>query len=288
MLTNELRLCVVGGKGMLGTDLSERILALNGEPIVRDLPELDICRLESVREAMPACDAVINCAAFTRVDDAEKERSACYAVNATGAGHVAKVCAERGFYMIQISTDYVFDGKKGSAYVETDPVAPPNYYGETKLAGEIAVRKAGGQTLIVRTQSLYGLRGRNFIKAILNQIRQGKDTLRVVSDQVSSPTYTRHLADALVRLVQTRRTGVVNVAARGQCSWFEFAQAIVARVKPGVQVVPMSAAELKFPATRPAFSVLDTSRYAQWTGHAMPTWEEGLDAYLQEEPLARL
>lgn len=273
---------------MLGTDLAECILREGGQPFVVDLPDVDIVRLDSVRSGWPECDVAINCAAFTRVDDAEKERSVCYDINATGAGNVAKVCAERGTYLIHLSTDYIFDGKKGSPYTEADPVGPLNYYGETKLAGEIAVRKAGGQTLIARTQSLYGLRGRNFIKAILNQIRMGKDTLRVVNDQISSPTYTRHLAEALVRLAATRRAGLVHVAARGQCSWFDFARAIVDRVKPGVQVAPMSAAELKFPAPRPAFSVLDTTRYTQWTGHAMPTWEEGLDVYLQEEPLARL
>ena len=138
------------------------------------------------------------------------------------------------------------------------------------------------------TQSLYGLNGRNFIKAILGQIHKGNKELRVVNDQVSSPTYTRYLADALLRLSALRTTGIVHVACTGGCSWFEFAQAIVKSVGADVSILPRSTAELNYPAMRPAYSVLDTTRYRECTGHAMPTWQEGLAAYLAEEPLAKL
>ena len=270
---------------MLGSDLADVCRKNRAEPLILDLPEVDICTKESIEASLPVCDVVINCAAFTRVDDAEKEKILAHAINADGARNVALVSRVKGLRVIHISTDYIFSGKKGTPYVENDLPEPLNYYGLTKLKGEEFVRDAGGKSLIVRTQSLYGLRGRNFIKAILGQIQKGKTTLTVVNDQTSSPTYTRHLAEALFRLATTDATGIVNVAASGSCTWFEFAKAIVARVRPGIEVTPMSSSELKYPAARPAFSVLDTTRYTQLTGQPMPTWQQGLDEYLAEEPL---
>lgn len=273
---------------MLGSDLVDAARARDWQPIPLDLPELDISSETGLADAIPPCDAVINCAAFTRVDDAEKERELCWRINADGAGHVARACAKRGLPLIHLSTDYVFDGRKGADYDETDPVAPLNYYGESKLAGEQQVQAAGGGAVVVRTQSLFGLRGRSFIRAILNQIQQGKTSLRVVADQVSSPTYTPHLADALLRLTQVKPSaGVVNVAARGQCSWWEFATAIVERVRPGLPIQKLSTSELNFPALRPAHSVLNTARYTALTGHVMPRWEEGLEAYLAADSVAQ-
>ena len=283
-----MQVVLLGGKGMLGSDLVDVARARDWQPIPLDLPEIDITREAGLAEAIPPCDAVINCAAFTRVDDAEKERELCWRINAEGAGNVARACAARGLPLIHLSTDYVFDGRKGSDYDETDPVAPLNYYGESKLAGEQQVLAAGGGGVVVRTQSLFGLRGRSFIRAILNQIQQGKTSLRVVADQVSSPTYTPHLADALLRLLAVKPPpGVINVAARGHCSWWEFAGAIVDRVKPGLEIQKLSTAELSFPALRPAYSVLNTARYTALTGHPMPRWEEGLDAYLAADATAQ-
>ena len=276
-----MRILIAGGRGMLGSDLVEACAARKWEAVPLDLPELDITNPARVESGLPAGDAVINCAAFTRVDDAEKERDLCWRINADGAGVLARACAARGLPLIQLSTDYVFNGRKGSPYVESDPVEPLSYYGASKLEGENQVQAAGGQAVVVRTQSLFGLKGRSFIRAILNQIEQGKTSLRVVSDQVSSPTYTPHLAKALLRLIEVKPpAGIINVAARGQCSWWEFASAIVQRVKPGIEIAKLSAAELNFPAPRPSFSVLDTSRFNALTGTPMPTWEEGLDAYL--------
>lgn len=284
-----MRIILVGGRGMLGTDIAAQCRLEKIEPVVADLPDVDICDARSLAAKLPEGDIVLNCAAFTRVDDAEREREAAMAINGAGAGNVAEVCAARGTPLIHISTDYVFDGKKGSPYVESDPVAPLNWYGETKLEGERRVRASGSKWTIVRTQSLYGLNGRNFIKAILGQIQQNKKELRVVNDQVSSPTYTRDLAAALLHLARRPLAGLVHIACTGGCSWFDFAQAIVDRVGASeVRVLPRSTAELNYPALRPAYSVLDTSLFANHTGRRMPTWQEGLDAYLAEEPLARI
>ncbi len=284
-----MHVILVGGKGMLGCDLLDAVLARGWSASVLDLPEFDITRPDGLTGALPAGDVVINCAAFTRVDDAETEREACWRINADGAGHLAAACARRGLCLVHLSTDYVFDGRKGAPYAETDPVAPINYYGASKLKGEELVQAAGGGALIARTQSLFGLRGRNFVRAILGQLQQGKTTLRVVSDQVSAPTFTRHLADALLDLAAAgRASGVVHVAAAGACSWWEFARAIVERVRPsGVTVEPRDSSELRYPARRPAYSVLDTIRLQGLIGRALPPWLQGLDDYLSEEPLAR-
>ena len=283
-----MKIVLLGGKGMLGSDLVEACAARGWDPAPLDLPEIDITREAGLAEAIPTCDAVINCAAFTRVDDAEKERELCWRINADGAGNVARACAKRGPPLIHLSTDYVFNGRKGTAYVEADPVEPLNYYGASKLDGERQVLAAGARGVVARTQSLFGLRGRSFIRAILNQLQQGKTSLRVVADQISSPTYTPHLAAALLHLVQAAPpAGVVHVAARGYCSWWEFARAIVERTKSGVEVQKLSTSELNFPALRPAYSVLDTSRYTALTGQTMPRWEEGLEAYLAADPVAQ-
>ncbi len=279
-------IALAGGKGMLGTDLASACAARGWEPLVLDLPEVDITQDDGLAERLPACDALINCAAFTRVDDAEKERELCHRINAEGAGCVARACARRGIPLFHLSTDYVFDGTKGSPYVEEDPVAPLNYYGQTKLDGERAVAAAGGRAVIVRTQSLFGLRGRSFIRAILGQLQQGKTSLRVVADQVSSPTFTGHLADALLRLVEVRPPScVVHVAASGQCSWWELASLLVERTRPGLPIAKLTTDELNYPARRPAFSVLNTARFTMLTGHAMPSWREGVEAYLNQDPV---
>lgn len=283
-----MKIVYIGANGMLGRDLMDAAAAQKHEAVGLDLPAIDITNLESVRTSLPPCDVVINGAAYTRVDDAEREVELARRINADGAGHVARVCAERGIRLLHVSTDYVFDGNKGTDYIETDPVHPLSVYGITKWEGEELVRRAGGPALVVRTQSLYGVHGRNFIKAIINQVRQGKRELRVVSDQISSPTYTRHLADALLRLAAIDKSGIVHVASRGSCSWHAFATEIVKQIgQSGVMVHPMPASELKYPAPRPAYSVLSTDLYTAWTGHSMPTWQSGLSAYLIEEELAK-
>lgn len=281
-----MKIAILGGKGMLGSDLRDACAAQGIETVVLDRDEVDICDPADLAARLPAADWVVNCAAYTRVDDAEKERAQSFHINATGAGVVADLCAARKLPLLHLSTDYVFDGTLGRACTETDPVRPLNYYGVTKLEGERLVQAAAGAHLIVRTQSLYGLRGRNFIKAILNQLAQGKTRLRVVADQVSSPTFTVHLADCLLRILKADARGIVNVAAGGQCSWHEFAGAIVAATRPGVPIEELTTAELNFPAHRPAFSVLDTARYTRLTGHRPPSWQAGLAAYLELEPLA--
>lgn len=270
---------------MLGTDLMLACQRAGVEAIGLDLPELDVTRYDSVWAGVQACDWAINCAAYTNVDGAEQHRREAFAVNAAGARNVARVCVKKKVRLIHISTDYVFDGRRTRPYLERDQPNPLNVYGASKLAGEKAVRSEGGPFIILRTQSLFGLNGHSFVKAVMKRLVQDDITqpLRVVQDQASSPTYTVHLADAILRLLPVNRHGVVHVSASGQCSWYDFARAIARRVRPAAVIEPIRADELGRAAQRPPYSVLDGRRYRRWAGHAMPSWEEGLDEYLRGE-----
>jgi len=283
-----MKVAVLGARGMLGTDLMAE-LEPSHETLGLDLPECDILAAGALAAALQplAADVVINCAAYTDVDGAESNRDQAYALNAKGAGLAAEAARDAGALFVQISTDYVFDGLKDQPYTEDDATHAISAYGASKLAGEEQVIAAGGDWLIVRTQSLFGVHGKNFVEAILARAEQTGE-LDVVQDQVSSPTYTVHLAQGVRRLIELPRGQVagriVNVANRGACSWFEFARAIVARAHPRTEVRPTTAASFGRPAPRPPHSVLDTARYEALTGRQMPTWEEALEAYLDSKP----
>jgi dTDP-4-dehydrorhamnose reductase len=278
-----MKVLVIGVKGMLGTDVMEACLEAGMDALGFDLPELDITKYTEMLPQLPNADLIINCAAYTRVDDAQTERDAAFGVNSEGVRNLARLSHQRQVRVMHVSTDYVFDGMSKRPYLETDRTNPLNMYGASKLAGEKALRSGGGPYVIVRTQSLFGKHGPNFVKAIVRKLKEGDEPLRVVNDQVSAPTYTRHLADAMVRLATCRADGIVHVSAAGSCSWYDFACAIVERLKPGHEVIPVSSAEMKRPAARPKYSLLDQQRYTALTGHSLPDWQEGLDAYLEEE-----
>lgn len=268
---------------MLGTDLVKACSAAGHQVTAWDLPEIDITKPEQIKDRLPEVHTVINCAAFTRVDDAETHRDLAYHINADGPLHLARECVEKKMRLFQISTDYVFDGQTDLPYPERAQTAPLGIYGASKLAGEKAVRSTGGRFLIIRSQSLFGVHGPNFVKAIARKLKEGVSPLRVVKDQIMAPTYTGHLAEAIVKLLGLNAEGVIHVTAAGSCSWFDFAREIVARVKPGVPVEPLLAVQLNLPAKRPGYSVLSNRKFRLLTGGLLPSWQEGLDAYLKEE-----
>lgn len=233
-----MRLVIVGANGMLGTDLKEACGRRGVEFTGLDLPDVDITKPERLARDIPACDWLVNCAAYTNVDAAESNRGLCFAINAEGPGNLAALCAQRGIPLLHISTDYVFDGLKTLPYLEDDLTHAVSVYGESKLEGETAVQASGCEFIIARTQSLFGIHGHNFIKAIMRFMDEGKVPLKVVHDQISCPTWSGHLAEALLRLIEGPNRGVVHTSSEGACSWFDFACAIVERVKPGVEVIP--------------------------------------------------
>ena len=252
---------------MLGQDV---VRATGGAAVALTHADLDVTDAAAVRETLAGA-TVINCAAYTDVDGAESDSPTARAVNAEGARHVAEA-AERVLY---VSTDYVFEGAKREPYVESDAPAPLQEYGRSKLAGEQATAAGNLNHLIVRSSWLFGTGGRNFVDTMLSLAGE-RDELRVVDDQVGCPTFTGHLAEALVTLAADDTRGLLHVAGAGSCSWFEFAQEIVERAGADCLVEPCTTTEFPRPAPRPAYSVLASELGAP----ALPAWQDGLDAYL--------
>jgi dTDP-4-dehydrorhamnose reductase len=257
-----VRTIVTGAGGMLGQD----VVRVSGG-LALTHADLDIADRDAVRDAIGPGDLVFNCAAWTDVDGAEEHEEEATRVNGDGARNVAEAAGT----VVYVSSDYVFDGSKREPYVESDPVAPLSAYGRSKLAGERATAEANPRHFVVRSSWLFGPGGKNFVETML---RLGPE-VRVVNDQVGCPTFTGHLAEALVRLAGTDDHGLHHIAASGSCSWFEFAREIFARAGVDTRVEPCTTAEFPRPAPRPAYSVLASER-----GHRLPSWREGLEAYL--------
>ena len=271
---------------MVGTDLCDA-LTLEGEQVVAlTRSDLDITdsRMVNACVAEHAPDVIVNCAAYTKVDQAEVEESAANAINGSAVELLAAAANSVDALLVHISTDFVFDGSATEPYEITTPTTALSAYGRSKLLGEIAAAHAS-KHVIVRTSWLFGVHGPNFVEAIRNQIRKGTDPLRVVSDQRGRPTYTPHLARAVIRLARLAHDsdvarGIVHYADAEECSWFDFARAIAEEVGSDVTVKPVTTDQFPRPARRPAYSVLSTERYERLTGVAPDSWRDGLKEYL--------
>jgi len=222
--------------------------------------------------------AVIHCAAYTNVDGAESDVDGAFRVNVVGAQNIAAGCLETGARMVYISTDYVFDGQKQETYREFDPVNPRSVYGHTKLQGEDIVRQILGRHYIVRTAWLYG-DGNNFVRTML-KLAETNDTLRVVHDQVGTPTSTVDLARVIFSLLASDAYGTYHATCQGQCSWYEFACEIFHQSNKKVKVVPVTTSEFPRPARRPVHSVLDNHMLRMTVGDPMRGWQDALREYL--------
>ena len=268
---------LTGAGGMVGTDLHNELAGRGERVAALSRSELDITdqRVVNARVDELAPSVIVNCAAYTKVDQAESEEAAANAINGSAVELLAHAANRVGALLVQISTDVVFDGAKTSPYEVTDATNPLSAYGRSKLLGEIAATHAE-KHLIVRTSWLFGVHGHNFVEAIRNQIRKG-NPLRVVSDQRGKPTYTPHLANAIIRLAVADTRGIVHYADDDDCSWFDFAREIAG----DYPVAAVSSDEFPRPAKRPAYSVLSTERYQRVTGVAPESWREGLREYLQ-------
>lgn len=271
---------------MLGRDVLAAAERAGHDAVGLARADLDITDAAAARAAVAAerPDVVVNCAAYTNVDAAEHDERAATALNGAAAGYVAEAAAAVGAAVVQPSTDYVFDGLKTTPYIESDSTGPRSAYGRSKLAGEQAVAAANERHLVVRTSWLFGAAGRNFVDTMLALARD-RDELKVVADQVGCPTYTGHLAEALLRLAQSDADGVHHIAGGGACSWFEFATEIFRQAGlDDVRTVPCTTAEFPRPAPRPAYSVLGSERP---DAIRLPDWREGLAGYLAERAPAR-
>ena len=273
---------ITGVHGQLGRAVAAACQARGYEFEGRDIETLDITDpddvqswLETVRPA-----AVVNCAAYTAVDDCETDEAAALAVNATAVGYLAAACNRVGAKLVQISTDYVFAGDGYRPYREDDPVAPVNAYGRTKLRGEEFAREAH-RHLVLRTAWLYGHGGRNFVETIRSQIEGGAQSIRVVADQRGCPTSCEDIATVILDLVAGSASGVFHAVNTGETTWHGFAVAIAGILGALIEIVPVTTSEFPRPAPRPPYSVLDTTRVATVLGRPMPHWKDALTRYLE-------
>lgn len=269
---------IVGANGMLGQDL---LALLGGRAKGVDIADIDITSLESVFKVLGDLrpEVVINCAAFTDVDGCETNIEKAMAVNGEGPAHLAFACKEIGALLVQISTDYIFDGGKGTPYLEDDAPHPLSIYGESKLAGEMNTAFSPDY-LIIRTQWLYGIHGKNFVETML-RLAAEKDELTVVDDQIGSPTWTVDLSRMIIALIDKGCRGIYHAANSQYCSWNDFAKAIFEDAGLDVIVKPMSTKELNRPANRPLYSTLECGKLTRETGFKPQSWREAVREYLK-------
>jgi dTDP-4-dehydrorhamnose reductase len=286
-----VRLLVTGANGQVGWEL-RRSLAPLGEVTALDRNQCDLSRPERlpdvVRDARP--DVIVNAAAYTAVDKAEQEEQLATAINGTAVGALAEEARKAGSLLVHYSTDYVFDGEKPSPYTEDDAPQPINAYGRSKLAGETALRQAGGDYVLLRASWIYAARGRNFVHTIL-RLANERDDLRVVDDQVGAPTWARDIAEATARVVRSVRDeqargpfapGIFNLSASGATSWYGFAGAILDEaMRAGMltrvpRLTPIASKDYPTPAARPKNSQLSGGRLEARFGIALPDWRSSL------------
>ena len=277
---------LIGANGMLASQVVTSAPAqVEIHPF--DLPTFDLTAEATVLSTIEALrpQLIINCAAYTDVDGCESNEALATEVNGAGPGYLAAAARTVGAKLLHISTDYVFDGTRSEAYAEDAMPHPQSAYGRSKLAGERAIIASGlAEYLIVRTSWLYGPAGNNFVETIL-RLANERESLGIVADQVGSPTFTGDLADAIWRLLATDANGIFHFSNMGQCSWYEFAQEIVAQARlrrlplKVKEVRPLRTEEYPLPAPRPAYSLLSKERYLEITGVTIPEWRESLRCY---------
>ena len=275
-------IALIGAGGQLGQDLQKLLPKKSLRAFCR--PELNVLDFARVREILVRLSPsiVINTTAFNRVDDCEKEMASAFSVNAFAVRNLAEVCRELGCPLVHFSTDYVFDGLKGTPYLEEDPPRPLSIYGASKLLGESLIRATWEQHFIVRTSALFGVSGSrgNFVETMLRLARD-KKSICVVSDQVTSPTFTGDLAAAALKFVEGIPFGTYHLTNSGSTSWFDFARAIfeVEDLSPNLSTT--SSRDFGAPARRPAYSVLENQKWKGLGFEPLAPWEEGLKRYLE-------
>jgi len=286
-LVKKLKVLITGCQGQLGKELCRQIDELNQvrpqfQVVATDLDSMDITDTHQVQKivSFEKPEVIINTAAYTKVDACETDEQTAFRVNALGARNLAVAAYNIGAKILQVSTDYVFDGTGRTPLREYDPVNPLSVYGKSKALGEQLVMTTNPRYFIVRTAWLYG-EGHNFVRTIL-KLAAERDELKVVNDQVGTPTSTVDLARCILDLIQTEHYGVYHGTCEGECTWYEFARRILALKGINKRVIPISTTELRLPAKRPAYSVLENFMLSMVGLNNFRKWEEALEEYLNK------
>ena len=285
------RLLITGGNGQLGQSLQEagsRFPSLVMMPT--DIKTMDITDPDSVSQMMDDFkpDCLINCAAYTAVDNAESDAEAAFRINSHGPEVLANHCKKKNIPLIHISTDYVFSGEAERPYLESDPTGPLTVYGRSKLEGELKVLRSGANALIIRTSWLYSEYGNNFLKTMI-RLGESQDSIKVVSDQKGSPTYAGALASGIIHILNTypdelrngMKNGIYHLCNTGKCSWFDFASEIMKVYGLECRVDPVGTEEFPRPAPRPYYSVMDTTLFQKTFNYEIPSWKVSLETCIK-------
>jgi dTDP-4-dehydrorhamnose reductase len=279
MAAGNTRIAILGGKGMLGSDLAPACRQQRFDPVILDLPEFDITNADQVRQAVSDAEMIVNCAAYTNVDGAESESELAHRINAEAVGRLGAIARDAGKWLLHISTDFVFDGRSNTPYAETDPAHPINEYGKSKLAGERLLAETGCRHCIVRVEWTYGLAGNNFVTKLMQRARTG-NALKVVDDQVGSPTATTEVSKAVCELLPQQPEGLFHFAAAGYVSRHEMAKFVVDKLAMDIDVLPCKTSDFQSPAARPLNSRFDCSKIQGLLSEPIEHWQTPLERFL--------
>jgi dTDP-4-dehydrorhamnose reductase len=276
-----MNVLVTGSNGQLASCIKDHAKQYDGlNFIYTDYEELDICNLNDLEEFFKTnqkIDYCINCAAYTAVDKAESEVEKAFEINATGPKNLAQVCSEFDTILIQVSTDFVFDGEKTEPYVETDVANPISVYGASKLQGEVEIKKIFKKHFIIRTSWLYSEHGNNFMKTML-RLAETRDEISVVSDQIGTPTYAGDLAEVILKIVRSKNTnfGLYHYSNDGVASWYDFAEAIFKASNTEIRLNAIKTEAYPTPAKRPVYSVMDKTKIKSVLKMKTLDWQDSL------------
>lgn len=271
---------LLGSGGMLGSDVKAELEAQNIEYKAYDYPEVDVTNIDTLRDVITSdVDVVINCTAYTAVDQAESDVERCRGINALGAKNIATLCKEADAKLVHISTDFVFDGDKEGCYYEDDKPNPISVYGVTKQEGDEFVQEIMDKYFILRTAYLFGINGNNFIETMIKL--SDKELLTVINDQKGSPTHSKDLAKAIIAVSKTDDYGIYHATSEGEATWYEFAKYVFEKMNLDVNLQPCSTEEYPTPAKRPHNSVLENTHFKENGVFTFPDWHVAVDEYLE-------
>jgi len=280
MVTNNTRIAILGGRGMLGTDLSIICKQQGYDVRVFDLPEFNITDIKQLKQAVDVAQTIVNCAAYTNVDGAESEIDLAYRVNAEAVECLAAIAKESDKWVMHVSTDFVFDGKQQRPYVESDQTNPINTYGRTKLAGEQLLSESGCRHCIIRVEWTYGSAGNNFVTKLIKRAKDNK-IVKVVDDQVGSPTATTKVAKVISKILPKMSEGIFHYASTGYVSRYEMAEFIFDKLAMDVNLLPCKTSDFNTPAKRPLNSRFNCAKITTLLSEPIDPWQEPLEVFLR-------